>query len=139
MWRVVGLLFCLAASSALTMQALAAPSLVGTWFGYGQPDSKDSMYLDHFLAGGQLHSQFRDCIKGKAFDSTEDGTWSVKGDILTIKITHHNGISMPRIDTYRLTSVTAKRFKDIYLPLNFPFDEMRVEDDFKMPGCQLVS
>ena len=43
------------------------------------------------------------------------------------------------IDTYRLTSVTAKRFKDIYLPLNFPFDEMRVEDDFKMPGCQLVS
>ena len=131
---VAALFFCLAVSPAF-----AAPSLVGTWFGYGQPDSKDSMYLDHFLAGGQLHSQFRDCIKGKAFDSTEDGTWVVKGDILTIKIERHNGISAPRIDTYRLTSVTAKRFKDIYLPLNFPFDEMRVEDDFKMPGCQLTS
>jgi len=134
-----GFLVCLAMSSALVAPSLAAPSLVGTWFGYGQPDSKDSMYLDHFLAGGQLHSQFRDCIKGKAFDSTEDGKWSVKGDILTIKITHHNGISMPRIDTYRLTSVTAQRFKDVYIPLNFPFDEMRVEDSFKMPGCQLTS
>ena len=136
---VLALLFCLAASSALVAPALAAPSLVGTWFGYGQPDSKDSMYLDHFLANGELHSQFRDCIKGKAFDSTEDGIWSVKGSILTVKITHHNGTPAPRTDTYRLTSVTAQRFKDVYIPLNFPFDEMRVEDDFKMPGCQLVS
>jgi hypothetical protein len=139
MWRAIGLLFCLAASSALTIQAGAAPSLVGTWFGYGQPDSKDSMYLDHFLANGELHSQFRDCIKGKPFDSTEDGTWSVKGDILTIKIERHDGTPAPRTDTYRLTSVTAQRFKDVYIPLNFPFDEMRVEDDFKMPSCQLTS
>lgn len=129
-----GLLLCLVASSAS-----AAPSLTGTWFGYGQPDSKDSMYLDHFLANGQLHSQFRDCIKGKPYDSTEDGTWSVSGNILTIKIERHNGIVMPRADTYRLVSVTPQGFKDIYVPLNFPFDERRVEDDFKMPGCQLVS
>ena len=131
---VVALFFCLAASSAS-----AAPSLVGTWFGYGQPDSKDSMYLDHFLADGQLHSQFRDCIKGKPYDSIEDGTWSVSGNILTIKIERHNNIAMPRTDTYRLVSVTAQGFKDIYLALNFPFDERRVEDSFKMPGCQLVS
>jgi len=139
MWRAIGLIFCLAASSALTIQAWAAPSLVGTWFGYGQPDSKDSMYLDHFLANGQLHSQFRDCIKGKAFNSTEEGTWSVKGDTLTIKIERHDGTPAPRTDTYRLTSVTAQRFKDVYIPLNFPFDEMRVEDEFKMPSCQLTS
>ena len=131
---VVGLLFCLAASSAS-----AAPSLAGAWFGYGQPDSKDSMYLDHFLAGGELHSQFRDCIKGKAYDSTEDGAWSVSGNILTIKIERHNGIPMPRTDTYRLVSVTAQGFKDIYVPLNFPFDERRVEDSFTMPKCDLVS
>ena len=131
---LAALLFCLLASSAS-----AAPSLVDTWFGYGQPDSKDSMYLDHFLANGQLHSQFRDCIKGKPYDSTEDGTWSVSGNILTIKIALHNGIAMPRTDVYRLISVTAQGFKDIYLPLNFPFDERRVEDSFKMPGCQLVS
>ena len=132
---MAALLFCLTASAAS-----AAPSLVGTWFGYGQPDSKDSMYLDHFLANGELHSQFRDCFKGVVLDdSTEDGTWSVKGDILTVKIERHNGKPAPRTDTYRLTSVTADRFKDVYVPLNFPFDEMRVADNFKMPGCELVS
>jgi hypothetical protein len=117
----------------------AAPSLVGIWFGQGQPNDKQSMYLDHFLAKGELHSQFRDCRNGKAYDSTEDGTWSVKGDILTINVARHDGVPAPRTDVYRLTLVTATRFKDVYLPLNFPFDEHRVDDKFVMPDCQLVS
>ena len=128
------LLFCLAASPAW-----AEPSLTGTWFGQGQPDGKESMYLDHFLPNGQIHSQFRDCVKGKALDSNEDGSWSVTGDILTIRVARHNGIAMPRTDRYRLTSVTARAFKDLYLPLNFPYDERRVDDNFTMPSCQLVS
>ena len=134
MRSIAGLALCLVASSAN-----AAPSLAGTWFGKGQPDSKESMYLDRFLANGQLQSVFRDCIKGKAYDAIEDGTWSVAGTILTIKVTHHNGIAMPRTDTYRLVSVTAQGFKDVYVPLNFPFDEHRVDDKFEMPECQLVS
>jgi hypothetical protein len=117
----------------------AAPSLVGSWFGQGQPDSKESMYLDHFLANGQIHSLFRDCLKGKAYDSTEDGTWSVAGDILTVRVARHDGMPAPRTDTYRLTSVTAHEFKHIYLLLNFPFDEHRVDGSFAMPSCQLVS
>src|SRR5260221_11516677 len=99
--------------------AWAEASLAGTWFGQGQPDGKESMYLDHFLPDGRMHSQFRDCVKGKALASTEDGTWSVTGAILTIRVARHNGIAMPRSDTYRLTSVTARAFKDVYLPLNF--------------------
>ena len=134
MWRVMGLLLCLMGSSAH-----AAPSLVGTWFGKGQPDSKESMYLDHFLANGQIHSQFRDCLDGKAYDSTEDGNWSVSGNIVTIKIALHNGMPAPRTDIYRLISVTAQGFKDVYIPLTFLFDEHRVEDSFTMPSCQLVS
>ena len=134
MGRLSGLALCLFASSAN-----AAPSLVGTWFGYGQPDSKDSMYLDHFLSDGRLHSQFRDCLNGKPFDATEDGTWSVSGNILTIRIARHNGRPAPRTDVYRLVSVTPQGFKDFYIPLNFPFDERRVADDFPMPSCELVS
>ena len=131
---LISLFLCLAVSPAS-----AAPGLAGTWFGQGQPDSKESMYLDHFLADGRIQSQFRTCLKGEASGSTEDGTWSVVGDILTIKVERHDGLAMPRTDTYRLTLVTARRFKDIYLPLNFPYDERRVDDAFKMPGCQLVS
>jgi hypothetical protein len=58
----------------MTSSAAAAPSLVGIWFGQGQPDNKESMYLDHLLPNGHIHSRFRTCIKGKAYDSTEDGT-----------------------------------------------------------------
>jgi hypothetical protein len=134
MRSLICLFLCLAASPAG-----AAPSLVGTWFGQGQPDSKQSMYLDHFLANGQIHSQFRDCIKGKAYDSAEDGTWSVAGDILTVRVTLHDGVPAPRTDYYRITSVTAKQLKHVYVLLNFPYDEHRVDDRFTLPSCELVS
>ena len=119
--------------------AVAAASLAGTWFGQGEPFDKTEMYLDHFLPNGEIHSQFRLCVKGQAHDSTEDGTWAVSGNILTIKVERHNGAAIPREDVYRLDLVTPQRFKETYLALNFPFDERRVADDFQMPSCELVS
>ena len=131
--------YCLIAAPALAMPAWGAPSLVGTWFGQGQPGDKQSMYLDHLTADGQIHSRFRDCRSGKAIDSTEDGTWSLSGDTLTIEINFHNGQLMPRTDIYRLESASAKDFKITYVLLNFPYDERRVDDKFDMPSCQLTS
>jgi hypothetical protein len=119
--------------------AIAAPSLTGIWFGQGQPGDKQSMYLDHMTADGQIHSRFRDCRNGKAIDSTEDGTWSLSGNTLTIEINFHNGALMPRTDIYALNSANARGFKITYEPLNFPYDEHRVDDKFEMPSCQLVS
>ncbi len=119
--------------------AMAAPSLVGTWFGQGEPQDRQEMYLDHFLPNGEIHSQFRTCVKGKPTDSSEDGTWAVSGTTLTIRVARHNGLPAPRVDVYRLDLVTPQRFKETFLALNFPFDERRVPDDFKMPGCELVS
>lgn len=132
--RIAALFLCLAA-----LPAQAAPTLAGTWFGYGEPYDKEQMYLDHFLPNGEIHSQFRTCRKGKAFDSTEDGTWAVSGKTLTINIARHDGFPAPRQDVYRLDLVTPQRFKEVYLALNFPFDEHRVADDYKMPACELVS
>ena len=123
------------------LPAAGASSLAGTWFGQGEPHDKTEMYLDHFLPNGEIHSQFRTCTKGKATDTdnTEDGTWKVTGNILTIKVARHNGQVAPREDVYRLELVTPQRFREVYLALNFPFDERRVPDDFKMPSCELVS
>jgi len=131
---VVSLICCL-----MALPASAAPSLVGIWFGQGQPYDKRSMYIDRFMANGKYRSEFRDCHKDGADDSYEDGTWSVKGDILTINVERHDGVAAPRSETYRLTLVTPTRFKDVYLPLNFPFDEHRVDEKFVMPDCHLVS
>lgn len=131
--------FCLLAAPALAINAWATPSLAGTWFGQGQPGDKQSMYLDHLTADGRIHSRFRDCRGGKAIDSTEDGTWSLSGNTLTILINFHNGLLMPRTDIYRLDAANARDFKITYLPMNFPFDERRVDDKFEMPSCQLTS
>jgi hypothetical protein len=126
--------FCL-----LAAPAFAAPSLVGIWFGQGQPGDEQSMYLDRLTADGKIHSRFRDCRGGEVTNSTEDGTWSLSGSTLTIQINFHNGQLMPRTDIYHLDSASAKDFRITYLLLNFPYDERRVDDKFDMPSCQLTS
>ena len=131
---LAGAVFCLWA-----VPVLAAPSLVGLWFGQGQPGDKQSMYLDRLTADGKIHSRFRDCRGGKAIDSSEEGTWSLTGSTLTIQVELHNGQFMPRTDVYRLDFANPKDFKISYLPLNFPYDERRVDERFEMPPCQLVS
>ena len=130
---------CLLAAPPATPAAWAAPSLAGTWFGQGQPGDKQSMYLDHLTADGKIHSRFRDCRSGKPIDSTEDGTWSLSGNVLTIQVNFHNGQLMPRTDIYRLDSASPRDFKITYELLNFPYDERRVDDRFEMPSCQLTS
>lgn len=130
---------CLWVAPALTAPACAAPLLVGLWFGQGQPGDRQSMYLDRLTADGKIHSRFRDCRGGKPIDSTEEGSWSLTGSTLTIQIELHNGQFMPRTDVYRLDAASPKDFKISYLPLNFPYDERRVDEHFEMPPCQLVS
>ena len=139
MRRWIGLVVCIAASTAFVAPSLAAPTLAGTWFGQGQPGDKASMYLDHFMADGRLHSKFRDCRNGKAMNSEEDGTWSISGNLLTIQVNFHNGALAPRTDVYTLDAATAKEFRITFLLLKFPYVERRVDDKFEMPSCQLVS
>jgi len=130
---------CLLVAPQVTSAAWAAPSLAGTWFGQGQPGDKQSMYLDRLTADGKIHSRFRDCRSGKPVDSTEDGTWTLSGSILTIQVNFHNGQLMPRTDVYRLDAASPRDFKITYELLNFPYDERRVDDRFEMPSCQLTS
>ena len=139
MRRWIGLVLCLAASSAFIAPSLATSSLAGTWFGQGQPGDKASMYLDHFTADGRLHSRFRDCRNGKAVNNEEDGTWSISGKLLIIQVNFHNGALAPRTDVYALDAVTAREFRITFLLLKFPYAERRVDDKFEMPSCQLVS
>jgi hypothetical protein len=117
----------------------AAPPLVGTWFGYGQPWNKSAMYLDTMEPNGRFHAHHRYCIKGKANDQYEQGAWSLQKDMLTIRIETVNGQFQPRVDDYKLLSVTPKQQHYIYIPMNFGYTSQRVAPDYKMPGCDLVS
>ncbi len=135
MWRLAACLVFLSA-----MPASAASYMEGTWFGHGQPDSKAAMYIDRMYADGRWRGEYRTCVKGRAADeAVQMGRWSLKGDILSLQVDTVNGVSRPRIDTYKMLAHSPKAQKYISLPLNFPYTPQRVADDFQMPSCELIS
>ncbi len=119
--------------------AFAQPSLVGNWFGYGQPDDKGAMYLDRMLPDGTFRVHHRTCIKGKPFDQHAAGRWSKTADGFTINIQTVDGESNPRTDVYRLVSMDAQKQRYVYLRTNFAYEARRVPDNFQMPPCDLIS
>jgi len=113
--------------------------MVGTWFGHGQPENKDSMYVDRMLADGRWRGEYRTCVKGKASDQIQTGRWSLQGDILRLQVDTVNGVLMPRTDAYKMLAHGAKTQKYVSLNWNFSYTPQRVADDFKMPSCELIS
>jgi len=134
MWRLAACLVFLSAAPAF-----AASYMEGTWFGQGQPDSKESMYIDRMQADGRWRGEYRTCVRGKAVDQVQMGRWSLKGDILSLQVDTVNGVLMPRTDDYKILAHSPKTQKYISLDRNFPYTPQRVADDFKMPSCELVS
>ena len=133
------LIFCAMLFSA---PAAAAPEswLAGHWFGSGQPNDKSQMWLDETSADGEFHILHRHCIQGKAFDTTNDGTWSLKGDILTIRIEKVDGtVISPRIDVYRVLSHSDTRQTYRYEATGFVYNSRKVPASFQMPACDLAS
>lgn len=134
MWRLV---VCLALLSAAP--ASAASYMVGTWFGYGQPDSRDAMYIDRMYADGRWRGEYRTCVKGKAADEqVQMGRWSLKGDILSLQTDTVNGILKLRTYTYKILAHSPAAQKYINLDGNFPYTPQRVADNFQMPSCELI-
>jgi hypothetical protein len=123
----------------LVSPAHAVSDMVGTWFGHGQPQSKDSMYIDRMRADGSWRGEYRTCLKGKASDQIQSGRWSLTGDILSLKVEKVDGMLAPRTDTYKMLSHTARSQKYLSLAWNFAYTPQRVADDFRMPSCELTS
>jgi hypothetical protein len=119
--------------------ASAQSYMVGTWFGHGQPDNKESMYIDRMRADGQWRGEYRTCIKGKPFDQVQTGRWSLQGDILSLKVDTVNGRPMPRTDDYKMLAHGAKTQNYFSLSWNYAYSPERVADNFQMPSCELIS
>jgi hypothetical protein len=114
--------------------------MVGTWFGQGQPESKEAMYIDRMRADGSWQGEYRICVKGKPpDDQIQMGHWSLAGDVLSLKVDSVNGMPMPRTDTYKMLAHSANSQKYLSMAWNFPYTPGRVADDFQMPSCELTS
>ena len=131
--------------AACVFLVLAAPAwaqsyMVGTWFGQGQPNSKESMYIDRMRPDGSWRGEYRTCIKGKPFDDhVQEGRWSLSGDTLILKVEFVNGRPAPRVDNYKMLAHTATTQKYLSLGSNFPYTPRKMPDNFEMPSCDLTS
>jgi hypothetical protein len=139
-WRTVA--FILLAPAAFVFWAIPAAAqawMVGTWFGHGQPQDKAAMYIDRMRPGGSWRGEYRTCMRGKAVDQVQTGSWSVEGDVLTLKVDTVDGIAAPRIDTYKMLAHSPTAQEYLSTAWNFLYTPQRVADDFQMPSCELVS
>ena len=118
---------------------IAAPFLIGSWFGTGQPDDKATMWIAHMGADGGFAAQFRDCIKGQPFDEVETGRWRLDGDTETISVQTVNGAALSQEDTYKILSHDGQSQVYRYLRDGFVFTSHRVDDKFEMPSCDAIS
>ena len=126
----------------LALPAAAAPQswMVGNWFGSGQPNDKSQMWLATASADGRFHVLHRACVQGKALDATNDGTWSLKGDIATMRIEKVDGEAIPvRNDVYRVLSHNETRQTYRYEATGFTYTSRKVDGKFQMPPCDLSS
>ena len=113
--------------------------MVGTWFGRGQPQDKESMYIDRMRADGSWRGEYRTCIKGKGLDEIQEGHWTLQGDTLSLRVDTVDGVRTARTDLYRMLGHTATTQKYLFLGDDFAYTPTREPDDFKMPSCQLIS
>jgi len=133
-WATVALI-------VLVAPALAAerPSyLIGHWFGQGEPNDKGEMWLAHAGANGDFAVQFRACRKGKASDLLQKGTWWFQEEIEYIQITSSNGQVVFNETPYKILSHDGKH-QTYSMPSGFVFKSSRVDANFRMPPCELVS
>jgi len=119
--------------------ACAQSYMVGTWFGQGQPHSKESMYIDRMRADGSWRGEYRTCLKGKSSDQVQEGRWSLAGDMLILKVEMVDGHREGRTDNYKMLAHTATTPKYVSLGWNFPYTPQKMADDFQMPSCELTS
>ena len=137
MWGVIAALMFLFAAAQGSAAPASAPSLVGFWYGVGEPGDPEVFYIDAFSADGKFHAEYRKCEKGKLiYQQTQAGTWKVEYGVLTIKSTEINGKPGTFDHSYEIEMLSAMEFHARLMDPDFLFVERRVPK-FEFPDCFL--
>ncbi len=112
--------------------------LAGSWFGQGEPNDKSEMWLAHAFPNGDFAVQFRACRKGKHQDSLEKGKWWFEDGVETVQITLWNGQVIFHETPYKILFHDGNH-QTYSMPDGFVFKSNRVDANFQMPECDLVS
>jgi hypothetical protein len=136
MIRAIVLLVLLATQAAA---AAEHPStLIGHWFGQGEPNDRSEMWLGYAGANGDFTVQFRACRKGKASDLFQKGIWWFQDGVEYVQITMSGGRIVFNETPYKMLFHDGKH-QTYSMPSGFVFKSSRVDANFRMPPCELVS
>ncbi len=128
--------------------ASSGASVVGDWYGRGQPGGDSiTVYLDHIKADGTFVSEFEKCVGKKGGDIIESGTWSASQDIVRVNTKIANGRPLVFQTDYANVSNDGKTW--VYRiaasepespdTIGYQFTARRVGPDFRLPGCMQIS
>ena len=117
--------------------AAPAPSLVGFWYGVGEPGDPEVFYIDAFGPDGKFNAEYRKCAKGKLIHrQTQSGTWKIADGVLTINSTVINGKPGQFDHAYTIEMLSATEFHARLHDPDFLFVERRIAK-FEFPDCYL--
>ena len=125
----------------------AGGSVVGDWYGLGQPHDAEMAYLDHIKPDGTYVSEFEVCRGKKSEHHIESGAWSSSPDITRVITRIIDGHAVAFTYDYAMVSNDGKTW--IYrivasapenpAAIGYQFTARRVSPDFRMPGCLQIS
>jgi hypothetical protein len=131
-----GALLC-ALVAAQVSPAAEGTSLVGIWYGIGEPDDPSIFYIDSYHADGTYNAEFRKCEKGEViWRQTASGKWSVKDGVLTMVSDTVNGMPERYENSYAMVSLTGTEFRARLADPDFLFVERRISK-FEFPPCYI--
>jgi len=136
-WGAVAALMLAFAATQGSAAPAGSPSLVGFWYGVGEPGDAEVFYIDAFSADGKFHAEYRKCEKGKLiYQQTQAGTWKIDDGVLTINSTEINGQPGKFDHSYAIEMLSATEFHARLMDPDFLFMERRVPK-FEFPDCFL--
>jgi hypothetical protein len=113
------------------------PTVVGYWYGIGEPGDPEVFYIDTFNADGTFNGEYRKCEKGKLiYTQTQAGTWKVADGVLTINATVINGKPDKFDHSYTIELLSATELQARLHDVDFLFVERRIPK-FEFPPCYL--
>ena len=126
---------CLLVLVLMRAAAPAPAAVTGIWYGKGQPDDPDIVFIDFFGANGSFIAEFRKydgCTI--TWRQIESGTWTMRGDIQVVRKTSVNGEAVDVEEQYRVEAVTATEIRTRHIPTGYLFIEKRMPR-FEFPNC----
>ena len=122
-------------------------SVVGDWYGHGEPYDKTIAYLDHFRADGTVVTEVEIC-KGKTpMHGKDSGIWTASKDAMRVVTTVSDGVATHIQIDYEIMSNDGKTWSYRIAAsepeepsiLGYVFTARRVSPDFRLPGCLQIS